>query len=57
MFVAAQAFLSFQGEGLSLVAVRRLLPVAAPLVAEHRLSGVRASVAVAPRRTSCSAQA
>ena len=57
MFVAAQAFLSFQGEGLSLVAVRRLLPVAAPLAAERRLSGVRASVAVAPRRTSCGAQA
>lgn len=57
MFVAAQASLSFQGEGLSLVAVRRLLPVAAPLLAEHRLSGMRASVAVAPRSTSCGAQA
>ena len=41
----------------SLVAVHGLLTAVAPLVVEHRLSGVRASVAVVLGLVSCGARA
>ena len=41
--------------GSSLVAVRGLLTVGAPLVPEHRLSGMQASVVVASGLWSCEA--
>ena len=54
--VAVWAFSSFGEWGYSRVAVCRLLTVAAPLAAEHRLSGMRTSVVVAHGLRSCGSE-
>ena len=50
-------WVSFAARGLSLIAVHELLIAVASLVEEHRLSGVRALVAVARGLRSCGSQA
>ena len=52
-----QAFPSCSEQGLLFVVFHGLPVSVAPLVAEHRLSGVRASVAVVLGLVSCGARA